>query len=111
MQTMEKDFSLQAAQIARDKTLKTLKRYRITPGRVAKRLSEALDAKEVKATYDKEFREWVYSEPLIAHAPRLKAVELASVLLDMKPADKHEIDLKQPIVVEVVKFAKSADPQ
>lgn len=90
---MEKDLSLQAAQIARQRTLKALKRYKVTEGRVAKRLGEALDAMETKVFHDKQTGACVYSKPLIAHGSRLKAIELATVLLDMKPAEKHDVSV------------------
>lgn len=76
---------------ARAKTLKALARHRVTASRIAKRLAEALDAMETKATYDKEAGKWVYSDKLIAHSPRLKAIEIAVALLDMKPTEKHDL--------------------
>lgn len=79
--------SSKAADIARKNTLKSLRRYGVTPGRVGKRLSEALDAKETKVFNDKDYG-IVYSAPLVAHAARLKAIEIAVCLLDMKPAEK-----------------------
>lgn len=95
---------------SREDTLRSLKRYRVTPGRVAKRLSEALDAKEVKVFNDKDAG-IVYSEPLVAHQIRIKAIEISSVLLEMRPSEKHDVSLNQPIVVEVVKFAEDSHPQ
>lgn len=71
--------------------MKSLKRYRVTTGRVAKRLSEALDAHEVKVFHDKTSGEIVYSKPLVAHHIRMKAVELAVSILEMKPPDRLDL--------------------
>lgn len=82
-----------AADEAREKTIKELVRYKVTPGRVAKRLAEALDAHDVRVFHDKATGEIVYSKPLVAHGVRLKAVEISTVLLEMKPAEKHDVNL------------------
>ena len=34
----------------------------------------------------------IYSDPLVAHSPRLKAAELAIALLDIKPSEKHQVN-------------------
>lgn len=104
MSAMDKtEIGAMAAQVARQKTMKALKRYRVTHGRVAKRLGESLDATEVKVFNDKE-KGIVYSKPLVAHGTRIKAIEIASTLLEMKPAEKHEVDLKQPLEITIKKF-------
>lgn len=90
---MDQDAFLRAFELARQKTLDSLRRHRVTYSRVGKRLSEALDAMEVKATYDKETGQWAYSNPLIAHGPRLKAIEIAAALLEMKPSERQEVTL------------------
>jgi len=91
--------SSKAADIAREKTMKSLRRYGVTPGRVAKRLSEALDAKETKVFNDKDDG-IVYSTPLVAHAARLKAIEIAVSLLDMKhEPTRIEISTLPPMVI------------
>lgn len=59
--------------------------------RVILRLGQALDAKVIKATYDREGGEWQYSMPLVDNSTRLKAVELALTLHDAFPAKKHEL--------------------
>jgi hypothetical protein len=96
----------QAADYARQQTLKSLKRYKVSTGRVSKRLSEALDATEVKVFHDKG-GEIIYSKPLIAHGPRLKAIEIASALLEMKPAEKHDVNVQGTLKVSAEdKFAE-----
>lgn len=99
---MDKDASIEAANIAREKTKKALKRYKVTEGVVAKRLREALDAKEVKVFNPKgnlDADGLIYSEPLIAHHIRTKAIEIAATLLEMKPSEKHEHEIKQHVVI------------
>ena len=54
------------------------------------RLRQALNAKTVKVHYDKESGEWKYSEGLIDHTTRLKAVDLTLRLHEAYPADKVE---------------------
>ena len=89
----DQEISLKAANYARAKTLASLKRQGVTSGLVAKRLKEALNAEEIRVFNDKDVG-IVYSEPLVAHQARLKAIEIASVLLEMKPSEKHDVNLK-----------------
>ena len=88
-----------------DTTQEALKRCGVTRARVAKRLSEELDAVEVKVVHEKggfekcddgEYRyhegQFSYSEPMPAHQARLKAIELSIALLRMKPAEKVDVN-------------------
>jgi len=83
----------QAKEIAKKKLLDQCKRVRLTPMRVLKRISEGLDATEVKAHYDKDRGKWAYSTPLVDHGHRLEAAELGVMLHDMKPAGKLDVDV------------------
>lgn len=84
------DLGKEAADYARKQVLKKAKKAGVTTDKVMLRLNEALDATETKVFNDTEDG-IVYSEPLIAHQIRLKAVDLAIVLLDLKPAEKREL--------------------
>jgi len=99
-----------AGDIAREEVLKALKRYGVTVGRVAKRLSEGLDAHEVKAFKTKD-DDIIYSKKLVAHSIRMDAVKTAIPLLDMKPPEKQEIDLKQPINLVIKEFYRGERPK
>jgi hypothetical protein len=97
-----------AAEIAREEVLKEAKRARLSTRKVFKRIAEGLDAHETKTSYDKDAGQWAYSKKLIAHKTRLEAAALAVVVLGLKPNEKHDVNLNQPIVVEVVKFNESS---
>jgi hypothetical protein len=75
---------------ARRKTLKAAKKAGVTIDKFMQRLNEALDAEEVKVFNDKDSG-IVYSDPLIAHQIRVKALELTAVILDLKPVEKREV--------------------
>lgn len=79
-----------AAKEAMRETEKLCARAGVTKSLVLKRIREGLDAHEVKATYDKDRGRFQYSKPLIAHGIRLKAAEMASVMLNMRPPDRIE---------------------
>ena len=55
------------------------------------RLNEALDANEIKTAYDKELCEWSYSKDLIAHMPRLKAIEIMAKVLGLYAPEKRHL--------------------
>jgi hypothetical protein len=83
------EIGLKAAAKAKAKTKKSLKRHKVTEDLVAQRLKEALDAEETKVFCTKE-GDVVYSEALTAHGIRLRAIEVAAELLNMKPSKKVE---------------------
>lgn len=83
------EIGLRAATKAKAKTRKSLKRHKVTEDFVAQRLKEALDAEETKAFCTK-FGDVVYSESMVAHGIRLRAIEIAANLLEMEPSKKHE---------------------
>ena len=57
---------------------------------LAVKLRETLDATEIKTAYDNVLCKWQYSDPLVAHGPRLRAVEISCKLLGAYPSEKHE---------------------
>ena len=100
-----KDASLRGAEIAREEVLAECKRSGLTLHKTLKRIAEGLTAKELKAHYDTQTGRWSYSRALIAHKTRLEAAALAVTILGAKPSEKHDVNVTQPLVVEVVKFA------
>ena len=93
----------QIAEKIRQKTLDELEAHNVNTKRIAEVLDEELGAMEVRPfkgtikTVDTEGGITVedtiiYSDPLIAHNPRLKAAELAIALLGIKPSEKHEVN-------------------
>ena len=91
---MKKTTEALAAQAAKDamkETEKLCKRAGLTRIKVLKRIKEGLDAHIVKASLIKGTDQFAYSKKLIDHTTRLKSAEMASVLLNMKPAEKKEI--------------------
>lgn len=103
---MDQEITTEAALEIRQNTLKALAEHDVTERKVALRLSESLDATEQKVFYDRDSGIVIYSKELINHTARLKAIEIASVLLDMKPSDKHDINLNGQITVEIIRFGK-----
>ena len=104
MKKSNSEIGKEAAEFARAQTQKSLKRYKVTTGRVAKRLSEALDATEVKTFHEKggfekcddgEYRyhpgQIIHSKPLVAHHIRIKAIDIATTLLEMKPNETKKV--------------------
>lgn len=80
------------------KTEEALTRNKVNHDLVAKRLYQALNAKETKCKFDGGqfgINEWVYSKPLVAHDIRLKAAQLAAKLLQMEPPERKEILLNE----------------
>lgn len=87
----EKEMCETAANIAREETRKACKRYKLTPGKVIKRLVEALDATTEKKTTKKTGEgEKVVTKKIPLHKIRLKAIEIATPLLGMEPSKKIE---------------------
>jgi hypothetical protein len=85
------ELGIEVASEVRAKTLQALEDQNVTIKRIARVLSIELKAFETKAFLDKKSGKVVYSRPMLAHGPRLKAAELSIKLLDMNPAEKHEV--------------------
>ena len=75
----------------RSQTIKAFKKAGVTLGRVAKRISEGLDANENKVFYDKDRGKCVVGPDMINWAARQKAIDQAVAILDIKPAEKHDV--------------------
>jgi len=85
------DKSLQDALYARKEVLRHCKAVKLTPRKALRRIADALDAKENKVFYDKDRGRCVIGPPMIDWAARAKAVDQAIAILDMKPAEKHDV--------------------
>jgi hypothetical protein len=83
----------EAAKIARQKVLAQAKAVKLTTRRVLQRISEGLDATEVKTSYDKDRGKWAYSEPMIDHGHRLEAAGMGVMIHGMKPCDKVKLEI------------------
>jgi hypothetical protein len=92
MKTNE-EIGAEAAKIARKKVLEQARQVKLTTRRILTRISEGLDATEVKTNYDKDRGKWSYSEPLIDHGHRLEAAGMGIIIHDMKPCEKKKIDV------------------
>ncbi len=103
----DREICEKAAEIAHREVLKICKKVGLTAEKTLKRIAQGLDAKEIKSHYDTQSGKWSYSRRLIAHKTRLEAAALAVTIHGMKPSEKHDVNVNQPIIVEVVKFADS----
>lgn len=75
----------------------------LTVKKVAKTVVEALEAHRVLAQLDpKGEKGWQYSKKLVDHVTRLKAVEEAVVLLDLKPTEKVQVGLTEAMSDEEI---------
>jgi hypothetical protein len=101
----------EAAKIARQKVLAQAKAVKLTTRRVLQRISEGLDATEVKTNYDKDRGKWSYSEPLVDHAHRLEAAGLGIMIHDMKPCEKKKIDINHSGSIMAAVAAHLSNPE
>jgi hypothetical protein len=83
----------EAGEIARADTLKHCKAVKLTPRRVLKVIADGLTAMENNVFYDKDRGKCIIGPDLINWKARQKAVDQAISILDMKPAEKHEVDV------------------
>jgi hypothetical protein len=76
---------------ARAQTISLLsQREKLSLPRLLSHLERHLIAKAVKATYDKEAGEWVYSKKLDEPRIQLDALKLGLTLYDAFPSEKHD---------------------
>jgi len=87
----KKEIGLMAGQTARQAILEACNKVGLTVEKTAKTIVEAMDAKAVKVQLDIK-GEWQTSEPYVDHITRLKAVDHATVLLDLKPVERKQVD-------------------
>ncbi len=88
-----KEIGLQAAKEVRDEVIKILTDKGPAFDKVLLRLRQGLNAKEIKAHYDKD-EGWQYSKPLIAHNIRLRTTQVALNLYDAMPSEKHDVTVR-----------------
>jgi len=104
MKELEENIGKEAGLEVRAETLKLLREKGPSLKKVILRLKQALNAKETKAQFDTKRGVWVYSDPLISHDIRLKAIKLALTLYDAFPAQKHEVKARvdvSPLLKEI----------
>jgi len=87
----KKELGLMAGQIARQTIIDACEKVGLTVEKTAKTIVEAMDANAVKVQLDIRGK-WKTSEPYVDHTTRLKAVEHATVLLDLKPVERKKVD-------------------
>jgi hypothetical protein len=87
------EIGLEAAKIARQKVLKEAKSVKLTTRRILQRISEGLDANEVKISYDTRAMRFFYAKPRVDHGRRLDAAQLGILIHDMKPCERKKIEL------------------
>jgi hypothetical protein len=75
-----------------------LRKEKITPEYLAKKLKRELNAKEVKVFHNKDTGV-IYSEKMVSWTIRQKAREDAQKLLGLYPADKHEVTFPHGLTI------------
>jgi len=80
-----------ALEYARSNVLKACESNGLTTLRIVKDIKAGLKAREVKAAYDKDLGNFVYSKPLVCWTARQKAIDQAIGILGIKAADKHDL--------------------
>lgn len=90
-QEKKEELGALAGQTARHKIEEECAKAGLTVEKVARTVANALEANVVRAVINME-GQFVYSKPLSDHVTRLKAVERAEVLLDLKPTEKIKVD-------------------
>ena len=99
----EEQIGHDAGETARQKTVRLLQERASTKiERVLVRLGQALSAKETKF-FQHEGRVTDHRK-VIAHGTRLRAVDLALQLHDVKPSEKHDLKVTGDLTVIVKKY-------
>ncbi|MEN6292333.1 MAG: hypothetical protein ABFD07_10030 [Methanobacterium sp.] len=94
IQALMREVSEQAEKIAHLQVVEQCERAGITIPRILQRISEALDAKEVKTNYSSVDGDFVYSKQLVAWNVRQKAVDQAVSLLGIKAPETSSVTMK-----------------
>lgn len=90
---MKSEAGKSALESARNKIDKACEKAGLTVEKVAKTVANALEAKRVVVQLDNKTGQFVESNEYVDHQTRLKAVERAEVLLDLKPTDRVKIGI------------------
>jgi len=91
------DLGRMAAAQARKALLSECSKTGLTARKTFLRIAQGLDAKETKATYDKERGKWSYSKPMIAWGARKDYAALAVVVLDLKPSERVDMNVSSDL--------------
>lgn len=97
----KREIGLRAGDAARTAILEACNNAGLTIEKTAKAVADALEANAVKVqlTIDGQ---WTESSPYTDHVTRLKAVEAATVLLDLKPVERKKMDLTSNLTDEEI---------
>jgi hypothetical protein len=92
----DKEIGIEAREIARAEVLKECRRKDVNLGlrRVLRKISEGLEAQENKVFYDKDRGKCIVGPDQINWSARQKAVDQAMAILDLKPAEKHDVRVR-----------------
>jgi len=87
----KREIGLMAGSVARQSILDACEKVGLTVEKTAKTVVAAMDANAVKVQMDIR---GVYqvSKPYVDHNTRLKAVEHAEILLDLKPVERRKVE-------------------
>jgi hypothetical protein len=94
------------AEYIRGETLKEARRLGVSRRRVLKRISEGLDALENKVFYDKDRGKCVVGPNMINWTARQKAIDQAVAVLQLKPAERLDVQAEGIEVVLERIYAK-----
>jgi len=83
----------EASDVARAVVLKEAKSVGLTTRKTLRRIAQGLDAKETRTSYDKDRGRWSYSDSMIDYGARCDYAKLAVVVLDLKPAEKMDVNV------------------
>jgi len=86
----DEEIGVEAARLAHNKILQEAKSVRLTTKKVLRRISQGLDAHEIKCKFDggqHGSQKWVYSKKLVNWDTRSKSIDQAMAVLDMKPKE------------------------
>lgn len=90
---MKKEMGGMALNSARSHIEEACKRAGLTVEKVAKTVVNAMEANRVVVQLDNKTGVFVESNEYVDHQTRLKAVERAEVLLDLKPSEKVKVSV------------------
>ena len=96
------DIGVKAAETARKQVLKHCKSVGLSARLTLKRVREGLDALENKVFYDKDRGKCITGPDMINWTARQKAVDQSMVILELKPPEKHELDVKGDMKINII---------
>lgn len=83
----------EAAAVARSAVFKEARAVGLTVRKTLRRIAQGLDATDQKVFYDSNRGKCVLGPPLVAYGVRCDYAKLAVTVLDMKPAEKMDVNV------------------